>query len=232
LANSDSREESSADLRQSVVIRCVIYDCDGVLFDSLDANKKLYDHIAVSNGRGPLTEAELHFCHINTVTDSIHHLFKMAPEDEAKALSFLRERIDFKDYVSYLKMEPYLLETLSMLRDRGIFTAINTNRTTSMPHLMKRFNLSGYFDVVITALDVGRPKPDPESMGRILQTLDIPADETLYVGDSTIDLQTAESSGVTFVAYKNPAISRGIAIDDHREILGIIDEARNGKMGK
>ncbi len=35
-------------------INCVIYDCDGVLFDSLTANRKLYDQIAVSCDRGPL----------------------------------------------------------------------------------------------------------------------------------------------------------------------------------
>ncbi len=201
----------------------MIYDCDGVLFDSLNANRTLYNHIAISNGRGPLTEAELHFCHINTVSDSVHHLFKTDPEGETRAFSFLREQIDFKDYVPYLTMEPYLLETLSILRDRGIFTAINTNRTTSMPHLMERFNLSPYFDLVITALDVERPKPDPESMTRILRMLNVRPDETLYVGDSTIDRQTAESSGVTFLAYKNPAISTGIAIDDHRKIISVID---------
>ncbi len=94
-----------------------------------------------------------------------------------------------------------------------------------MPHLMERFNLSPYFDLVITALDVERPKPDPESMTRILRMLNVRPDETLYVGDSTIDRQTAESSGVTFLAYKNPAISTGIAIDDHRKIISVIDGA-------
>ena len=32
-------------------IECVIYDCDGVLFDSLDANRRLYNTIAQGGGR-------------------------------------------------------------------------------------------------------------------------------------------------------------------------------------
>jgi HAD superfamily hydrolase (TIGR01509 family) len=203
----------------------VIYDCDGVLFDSLEANRTLYNHIAVSNGRGELTHDELHFCHINTVKDSVRHLFRDDTEGEAHALRFLADEIDFKDYIPYLKMEPNVLETISELRSRGVRTAINTNRTTSMPHLMARFGLSAYFDTIVTALDVARPKPDPESMNRILDVLKVGPEESLYVGDSIIDRQTAESSGVTFIAYKNPAISTGIVIDDHRQIFQFIETA-------
>ena len=37
-------------------IDCIIYDCDGVLFDSLEANGRLYNHIATSMGRSALTD--------------------------------------------------------------------------------------------------------------------------------------------------------------------------------
>lgn len=210
-------------------IKCVIYDCDGVLFDSLEANKTLYNHIAVSNGRAPLSDDELHYCHINTVKDSIRHLFRDDPHGEGQALTFLNEQIDFKDYVPFLRMEPHLIETLTLLRGRGVSTAINTNRTTSMPHLIKRFHLAPYFDKIVTALDVARSKPDPESMDQILGDLKVRPEETLYVGDSVIDLQTAKASGVTFVAYKNQEISTGILITDHREILSVIDKVEAAK---
>ncbi len=88
-----------------------------------------------------------------------------------------------------------------------------------MPHIMERFRLQPYFDMVVTALDVARPKPDPESVRLILDRLRVRPEETLYVGDSEIDLDTARSSGVTFAAYKNRAISTGILIENHREIF-------------
>ncbi len=208
-------------------VACVIYDCDGVLFDSLEANRTLYNHIATSTGRGTLTEEELRYCHMNTVHDSIRCLFPDDPAKEAEAVRFLKEKVDFKDYVPYLKMEPYLLETLATLRRQGVKTAISTNRTTSMPHIMERYNLSPYFDMVVTALDVTRPKPDRESVDKILKALNVKAEETLYVGDSEVDLKTAQSAGVTFVAYKNEAISTGITIDDHRTILTIVGNHRH-----
>ena len=207
-----------------MAIRCIVYDCDGVLFDSLHANRTLYNHIALSCGRPSITEDELHFCHINTVKESIRHLFRDDPETEERGLLFLKDHIDFKDYVPYLVMEPHVLEALSAVRNRGLLTAINTNRTTSMPHLMERFDLGRYFDMVVTALDVTKSKPDPESMIKILEDLRVAPDEVLYVGDSIVDLQTAQSSGVTFVAYKNDQISTGIAINDHRDIVAVLDK--------
>jgi HAD superfamily hydrolase (TIGR01509 family) len=207
-------------------IACVIYDCDGVLFDSLEANRTLYNHIATSTGRGTLTEEELRYCHMNTVGDSIHCLFPDDAQKEAEAVRFLKEKVDFKDYIPFLKMEPYLLETLATLRQQGLRTAISTNRTTSMPHIMERFKLSPCFDMVVTALDVKRPKPHRESVDRILQSLNLKPEETLYVGDSEVDLKTAQSAGVTFVAYKNESISTGLYIDDHRSILTIVRNHR------
>jgi HAD superfamily hydrolase (TIGR01509 family) len=203
--------------------KCVIYDCDGVLFDSIEANRTLYNHIAASMGRGLMSEEELLYCHMNTVHDSIHCLFKDDPEKEAEALEFLDRQIDFKEYVPHLRMEPHLLPTLTALRDRGLTTAICTNRTTSMPFLMERFGLQPYFDMVVTALDVVvHSKPHPESVEKILQGLEAQAGETLYVGDSEVDLKTAQASGVVFVAYKSKAISTGLFIDDHEQILNLI----------
>jgi HAD superfamily hydrolase (TIGR01509 family) len=210
-------------VKKTMKVECVIYDCDGVLFDSLEANRTLYNHIAVSMGRGPVNEEEIAYCHMHTVRDSIRFLFKDDPEGEAKALEFLAQRIDFKDYVPYLRMEPNVLPTLTTLREKKILTAICTNRSTSMPHLMERFALDSYFDMVVTALDVARPKPDPESVDKILKGLRMEAPKTLYVGDSEIDRKTALASGVCFVAYKNRDISTGLVIDDHREILDLID---------
>jgi len=199
--------------------RCVIYDCDGVLFDSLEANRALYNHIAVSMGRGAITEDELACCHTSTVRESIHCLFKDDPEGEARGLQFLSDEIDFRDYIPYLRMEPHVLETIAALKERDLLTAICTNRTTSMPHLMERFQLGPYFDMVMTALDVEHPKPHPESVERILAGLRVAPGETLYVGDSEVDMKTAQAADVRFVSYKNEAISTGILITDHRDIL-------------
>ena len=88
-----------------------------------------------------------------------------------------------------------------------------------MPHLMEKFGLAALFRHGGHRPGCGAPKPHPESVDKILQGLRVEPTETLYVGDSEVDLKTAEASRVGFVAYKNKAISTGIFIDDHRDVL-------------
>jgi len=203
-------------------ISCVIYDCDGVLFDSLDANRRLYNHICASIGRKELTEEEMHYCHTHTVFEAIHFLFPQDETAEKRALDFLKNQVDLKVFVEYLIMEPNLLEALEAIRRKKIITAISTNRTTSMKHVMERFKLWPYFDMVVTALDVERPKPHAEMVEKILSRFNLQKEEVLFVGDSEVDKKTAEASGVRFVAYKAAHLSEDAAIDDHLAVLRLL----------
>jgi len=201
----------------------VIYDCDGVLFDSLEANTKLYNDLCSMVGRGPLREEEIQYVHTHTVFEAIHFIFGKENDLEKKALEILKQKkIDLKNYVSYLKMEPHLVEVLEKLKGKGMLRAVNTNRTTSMPYIMERFNLWPYFEMVVTALDVKNPKPHPESIEKIIEAFKLKKEEAVFVGDSDVDKQTAESSGVRFVAYKNREIANDLFIEDHLDLLVII----------
>jgi phosphoglycolate phosphatase len=208
-------------------IRCVIYDCDGVLFDSFEANTKLYNDLCAWVGRGPLSEEEMQYVHIHTVFEAIHFIFGKENGLEKKALEILRERqVDLRNYVEYLKMEPHLFQTLESLKEAGILRAINTNRTTSMTHVIERYGLVPYFEMVVTALDVKNPKPHPESIEKILEAFKLKKEEAVFIGDSEVDKQTAESSGVRFIAYKNREIANDLFIEDHLDLLSLISNRK------
>jgi HAD superfamily hydrolase (TIGR01509 family) len=207
-------------------IRCVIYDCDGVLFDSIEANTRLYNDLCVRVGRAPLDEKEIKYVHTHTVYESIHFIFRQEEELEKRGLESLKQ-IDLRDYIVYLKMEPYLLQTLNLLKTQGILRAINTNRTTSMKHVIERYHLGPFFEMVVTALDVRNPKPHPESVEKIIQKFSLKKEETVFVGDSEIDQQTAKSSGVRFIAYKNREIANDAFIEDNLALLNIVLGGKN-----
>ncbi len=209
-------------MTQKWKVKCVIYDCDGVLFDSLEANGRLYNDLCASVGRSPLEADEVDYVHCHTVYQAIHHIFRRDGDQEKKALELLKG-IDLKRYIVYLKMEPHLLETLNALKEKGLLRAISTNRTTSMPHVMERFKLGPYFDMVVTALDVENPKPHPESLEKIMKAFKLDREEAVFVGDSEVDQQTAASARIKFVAYKNREIPSDGFIEDHLDLLKLID---------
>jgi HAD superfamily hydrolase (TIGR01509 family) len=87
---------------------------------------------------------------------------------------------------------------------------------------MDRFHLWPYFEMVVTALDVENPKPHPESIKKIIQAFQLKKEEAVFVGDSEVDQQTAKSSGIKFIAYKNKGVANGAYINDHLDLLKII----------
>ena len=206
-------------------MRCVIYDCDGVLFDSLEANSRLYNDLCALGGRAPLRKEEIGFVHTHTVYEALRFIFKDKGL-EKEALELLKQ-VDFRDYIVHLKMEPHLLQTLGRLKENGILRVVNTNRTTSMPHVMDRFNLWPFFDMVVTALDVKNPKPHPESIEKILQTLSLKREEVVFIGDSELDQKAARSAGIKFIAYKNREIPSDAFIEDHLELFKFVGAAHD-----
>jgi phosphoglycolate phosphatase len=202
-------------------LKGVIYDCDGVLFDSIEANMRLYNDLCSAVGRTPLKEEEIKYVHSHTVYEALHFIFGQENGLEKRALESLKQ-IDMREYILYLKMEPYLLQTLNLLKANGILRAINTNRTTSMKHIMERFHLWPFFDMVVTALDVKNPKPHPESIEKIIQKFNLNKEEAVFVGDSEVDQQTAKSSGIKFIAYKNREIANDAFIESHLDLLNFL----------
>ncbi|MBP1713220.1 MAG: Haloacid dehalogenase domain protein hydrolase [Deltaproteobacteria bacterium] len=202
-------------------VRCVIYDCDGVLFDSLDNNERFYNRVCAALGRAPVRPEELPFLHMHTVQEALPFLFPGKPDLVKKAHQFILT-INPNDFIPYMKMEPNLLEALDTLKQRGVRRAINTNRTNSMQFILDAFSLRPYFELVVTALDVQNPKPHPESVKRILDAFRLGPEEAVFVGDSEIDRRTAEAADIRFIAYKNPRISNGCLIQDHQEILNLL----------
>lgn len=83
------------------------------------------------------------------------------------------------------------------------------------PHFPKDF-----FDIIIGGEDVQKAKPDPQGIKKALRRLHRLKNETLYIGDSTVDAETAQLAKVDFVGVLNGMTTREeLAAYPHRQIL-------------
>jgi len=115
-------------------------------------------------------------------------------------------------------MEPDLMEFLHLIKPR-YHTAISTNRTTTMPMLLDIFKLRPWFEQVVTPLDTPRPKPSPDALRMILDNFKVNISETIYIGDSMVDLEHTQSMGIAMIAFKNPQLQVEYHVDNFMEIL-------------
>lgn len=202
--------------------RAVIYDCDGVMFDSIEANCIFYGRIFEQMGRklDRQDPVVMEVIHTFANREVLRHFFPAA-DDFAAAVS-IAQSINYLDLVHLMRMEAGLTETLEQLKGR-VDLAVCTNRSSSMDAVLAGFKLDGYFSFVMTAARASFPKPHPDPLNRILSHFGLTPDEALFVGDSAVDSQAAAAAGVSFVAYKAdlPGMAR---INHHGELLSLLSE--------
>ena len=198
-------------------ISAVIFDCDGVMFDSRQANINFYNHILSYFGLSPMNAEDEYFAHMHTAMETIRHLFKGSPFLE-KAEEY-RLRLDYTPFIKDMIIEPGLKELLRYLKPHyGL--AVATNRSNTINKVLEKYDLGRYFDIVVSSLDVEMPKPHPEPIFRILNFFKIGPEECMYIGDSDVDLQACNAAGVKMVAYRN----RDLKADAHIERLVDIND--------
>lgn len=187
------------------MLKLIVFDCDGVMFDSKEANRFYYNDLLKSFGYPAMSDEELSFVHMHNVADSVTHIFRHYPEQEINKVHQLRARIDYSHYLKYMTIEPDLVDFLKYA-EKHFRLAISTNRTTTMRPLLEQYRLADYFELVVTAGDVANPKPAPDALLMILDYFGCSAAETIFIGDSVIDQLHASSVSVPLIAFKNTAL--------------------------
>jgi phosphoglycolate phosphatase len=190
-------------------VRALIFDLDGTLIDSKRDLIHSVNAMLRELGRGELAE--------DTIAGYIGHgapqlvasaLGTSCTEEEQKhALQF------FLGYYEDHKMDttcayPGVAETLEKLA--ALPMAVLTNKPVRISaRILGVLGLSKFFRVIYGGNSFATKKPDPLGANTILREFRAAPKETLLIGDSEVDIQTARNSG-TFAA----AVNYGFGIHD------------------
>ena len=180
--------------------KLVIFDLDGTLLNTIAdlANSTNY---ALKVLGYPIHEPDKYNF---MVGNGINKLFERAlPDGEKTEENVLRVRQEFVPYYDQHnadKSRPYpgVTELLETLQTAGMQLAVASNKNQAATEKL----IAHYFpNIKFTAVFGQREgipvKPDPIIVKEILQIAKVQEEETLYVGDSGVDMQTAINAGVT-----------------------------------
>ena len=200
-------------------IKVVAFDCDGVMFDTVKANTAYYNSVLRHFNRPDMTPEQFAYSYMHTADDAMAYLFDN--EKMLEAAQTYRKSMSYLPFLKYMEIEPYLKPLLEKLKPK-YRTAVATNRTDTMKRVIIEHTLDGCFDIVVTALDVKRPKPHPDQLLKILEHFQIEPQQAIYIGDSELDAIAAKSAGIPIIAYNNSSIAADFHIKSLKEIEDIL----------
>ena len=204
-------------------LRGVIFDCDGVLINSREANNEFYNRVLAYFGLPPMTREQEDYVFMATGMQSLRHILPEALHGRIDHV--VRDVVVYdRDIVPLLRPQPGLRDFLDMLRDKRLRLAVQTNRTRAgMQRVLDIFDLHSYFHPVITVTDAA-PKPSPEGARHILDMWHAGPRQALIVGDSRHDRDAACAAGMVFAAFNGGGLTGDITAADYPALAGALRE--------
>jgi phosphoglycolate phosphatase-like HAD superfamily hydrolase len=175
----------------------VIFDCDGVLFDSWRANVAYYNAIRARMGLDPMDAEWERRAHFLAAPQVFQEMFGADPMLLQRARD-VAHVVSYEPFFDMMVPAPGLHDVLATLR-RHHRLAMATNRGSTVQEIVRRFDLGRWLDTAVGVHDVPRPKPAPDMLELALVRLGVTPDAAVYVGDSASDLHAASAAGMHFV---------------------------------
>ena len=200
--------------------RAVVFDLDGVILDSFETNIAYYGFIARQMGLPPLSQHDQEVVHRETHEQALIHIAGQERFDEA--LAWGRD-FNARQMQQNHKLYDGAREVISLLHGK-VPLAVGTNRSHSGLNILRELGLLNYFSIIVTPVEAPQPKPHAVFMSYLLEKIGKTTNEVVYVGDSLVDEELCNNSGVRLVAFKNQGLNAWAYADefsDIPEILGL-----------
>ena len=203
--------------------KLVLFDLDGTLINSIDDLADSTNYALQQCGLPLHTVDEYKYF----VGNSVDPLIRRALPEEEKENQELFDRVK-KIYLSYYaahskdKTRPYpgISDLLSRCNKAGVLVAVVSNKPDDITADVVRY----YFPQIHFAATMGPKegipkKPDPAGVREVLRITGIALEDALYVGDTWVDMQTAQNSGVQSCGVLWGFRTRQELVENHADFI-------------
>ncbi len=176
--------------------KAIIFDVDGTLLDSFEANFILFQRLMDAAGYPQPTLETYRPVFHRTLHDAIQILANTNDEDETKRIQDCIEKIDAPP----ASLSDGVGETIEML-SKDYLLAVATSRIKAYAFEPPFNMLERYFKIAVAYEDTEKHKPDPEPLLLAAKQLGVAPEECVYVGDVRNDFDAAHAAGMKFILY-------------------------------
>ncbi len=192
--------------------KAVFFDLDGTLVDSIPLHASSFHELLRELGlEMPLEEL------VPMIGQTSQQMFeefnKRKPLGVSLEKFFEMRRTYFKKAIGEkdITFSP-VFGVLSELKGKIPLALVTNSSHKTTFKITTNERLRSFFDVIVTAGDVKKPKPNPEPFELAAKKLGVPLKECVLVGDAVQDAEGAKNAGIPFIA-----VTTGIASKEELE---------------
>ena len=174
--------------------KTVIFDLDGTLIDSYTAIQDSLNFVLKFFGLPIVDLATTK----KMVGRGLENLMIQAVGEDRKeqAMALFRKSYD-ETVMRGTFLLPEVAETIRDLHQQGIKMAVAINKPSIYSRtILENFGLNTYFEACYGPDVVKQTKPHPAMLEGLMKELNADKNETLYVGDMVIDVESARNAGI------------------------------------
>ena len=191
----------------------IIFDLDGTLLNTIDDLGHACNHALMQSGFPMHTIEE----YPALVGNGVKNLIRRAlPENERTEENVERVYTAFVPYydahnADYTRPYEGIVELLQNLKQAGHTLAVASNKYQAATEKIVNQLFPSIFDVILGEREGIARKPDPQIVYDIFRMTNHTSNTTssvLYVGDSLVDMETAQNAQLPFIACSWGFVSR------------------------
>ena len=207
----------------------LVFDLDGTLVDTAPDLMSAHNHVMKKYGyeEKPL-ESIRHLAGRGAAAmliksiDAQGNLVKNNPIDQNTHQQMTNDFIAYyrKNISGHSTIRKNVISLLEWCKEKSIICAVCTNKREDLAiKLLKDIKLYKYFDFIAGADTFEYRKPDPRHLTNILDMLEIDKKNTIMLGDSETDANTAKAADIHFVLIKGGYTEKNLADIQHDHLI-------------
>ena len=203
-----------------------LFDFDYTLADSSRGIVLCFRHVLERNAYTDVTDDAIR----RTIGKTLEESFSIltGETDPARLADFKQQYRKEADVhmTPNTRLFPETLRVLRTLKERGAKIGIISTKYRFRIHdTMDQHLPADFLDIVVGGEDVTRAKPDPEGLLHAITELGVEKKDVLYIGDSTVDAETAQAAGVDLAGVTHGVTTADeLAAYPHRRIMDSLTE--------
>ena len=175
----------------------IVFDCDGTLLDTLTDLRNAVNYVLRAHDLPERSVPEVKAA----LGNGVAHLMRQSLPDSISEAEFNTYLDEFKAYYGehlqdYTAPYPGMLNVLDTLRAKGYKLAIVSNKIQEGITPLNKEYFGDRLPVAIGERPRLQRKPAPDMVLQALKELNSSQDESIYIGDSEVDVATAKNSGL------------------------------------